>query len=330
MNVTELLTEVQDLVESCDEKDDVIMRHADRMLRSLARKQIEVDAGYYNAEFMLRPDDFTEVYTGEFEARLATWVSRISEVWRTTAARDVPVAPYEAYAPFARSHMIKPIRKADITAGWEFTGTDTIRFRGFSQEALKVRLRVAKRPARLARFTLEEPSRLANVIYLPMEPSAGAFEIENGAYMGSRFQVSALPTGLPGAPPRVVFGEVRLGVASDPNFITESGVRRTRVTLSSPFSAALEAGDTIDMVCELPDEHSRLLVLMIGEAIFQKRNNTDALRSIGDAMAREWNTFLAHILPRQDQTPSMARRSLQRAALTQNDEPDRLGRNWLS
>lgn len=325
MNISGLLDEVGDLVAHCEGsvKDAQILRYANRAMQSLMRYQVEHSDGYYNCEIHLHPDDFTEIHRGFWETHLPEWTVRITDVYILGTGTEELFTPYESDNPNNIHSQVGPSRRSDRRFGWEFTRNKGFAVRQASPDSLRFKLRVAKLPASLASFTIDERAFDDEGFYLPVTPTLGVYEITRGAYINTAFQVTSSAAQDQTQVYRPILGEIRTCQDSDPNFITENGARKTRILLSSPFNFPLIEGDTLESVVELPGEHCRLLVLSIAEMIFQRRNNTDALRSIRDELAREFQAFVRYASPRDNQFPSIARRSPIRDRASYRRDPDR-------
>ena len=65
--------------------------------------------------------------------------------------------------------------------------------------------------------------------------------------------------------------------------------------------------DTYEMVFEIPDEHTRLLVLAVARSSFIKKGNQQMQGALRAELDEELLAYVNHIQPRQYQEPSFWR-----------------------
>lgn len=315
MNQSELLQDVRDLVpyDAATLPDDLILRFADRVIESCVRKQIEQNEGWHNAAINLYRDDFRQVHRTEWDHQLPRWVERIVDVTERTADGGARrLSPWEVNSAESLRERVGRSRSNDIQSGWQFSGSKILRLRNFPA-AIDIEVRVAKVPAGLIKGAIDYQHEETDHFYLPQSLTFGTEAKGKGAYIGAQFEVTS-STG-------EAFGDFRVGVASHPNREPDtSGTRRHDIQVAAPWSEELEVGAVFESIPEIGDSHARLVVYKVAQAIFQRHNNTKGLRSIADDLTEQWSLFVTTVTPRQNQEPTIVRRSLSSRRLSQ--DPD--------
>lgn len=298
MNTSQFLAEVADVLDDPDM--DVystaeIIRHGDRQLRGLYRTLVESNKDYSNFTMAVQKESALNPMVNVFEYRLPTWVMAVTRVWirNGNAASEPNLSIYTWTANSAQIGSEIPKRGREDEPRWDWQGSSTLRLLRFS-EAQELLLSVVVRPSRMAKAQIDTGTGSTTTLFLPPTMSYGEGETEEGAYINSDWEVTATAT-----TNGTSYGDVRRCIYNDPAFI-QSSVRYHQLTFDSAFTTALVQGDTVETVLALPDEHTRVLVLMTARACFQKKGNLPALQAIQDELLSEQARFQAFATPPRD------------------------------
>lgn len=317
MILTDLLQAIRDVVKQgqASAPDAELLRQADMVIASLARKQVESNQGYYNCELNLAESDFHQTASDEWDAQLPSWVLRVVDLKERTPGADPAVqSPWESGSEDRWTQRVRRSVQSNAYSGWEQVG-DLLRLRGASQGANLV-LRAAKLPARMFKATLDVKQTEADGLVLPAAMTLGTHEIEGGRYIGSRIMCSLSST--------ASMGSYMICTASETHKKTSGSTLATKLTLARPTPANLVVGDVIESMMPLDAVHARLVSLRTALTVFQRDGNRKGIAAIGDDLSNEMSEFQSFIQPRQNQTPSFAKRTVGNE--WPREEPDRYRR----
>lgn len=320
MLTDDLVSEVRDLLDdpnSIHYTDAEIVRHADRQLQTLARIQIERDVGYHNFELHLQTTDAVKLYERVWEYRLPTWVVNVTRVWEITSPEsgETTYSPYLWTTQATFGHEVSKVDKAQGggRAGWYFAGNNAIQLRGVAAE-IAMRVQVAKLPAPLFKATIATAHADADKLYLPTTLALGTERLEEGDYINADVVVTGLNTATDD-----YRGARRRCIYSTPN-ADDGGTRRHELSLDATYSAALEVGDVVQAQVPLPEEYTRLLVLMVARACFSKRGNREAIGSIYPELREQRGAFEMRVAPRDTHGPDFVRKRTGRSRRLDDDD----------
>lgn len=251
-------------------------------LRSMIRKAVEEDKSYVNHRFVLLGTTARTVYGNSFSYRLPPWVMKLASVRKyggTGAARGLEIHR-------ATRRQI---------GGWRFTATNEITLDGFSS-APDLDIECAKIPAAMTKGTLPSQATLTtSQMRLDADTSSDAVNFPHetalNGYAGALFEI----TGPTAAGSRI--GQILrcTGSSSDPTGRV--------LTMEEAWTSAPQANDTYEMVAEIPDEHSELLVLLTARRLLSVEGNAKGLALIGQEIGEQWASYLTHIKSRDTQEP---------------------------
>lgn len=297
MNVSQFLTEVGDQLDDPSGRMYLpaeIVRHGDRQLRGLYRRLTETNKQYSNYMLGIQKEVALEPVDGVFDYRLPSWIMAVVRVWiRGGSTASQSTFNLYAWTP-GQAQLGQEIKKTaqDPAPRWKWQGSNTLRLLGFG-DAQELVLEVVVRPPRMFKGLIDTDPASQSTFYLPA-PTYGVVEIEEGAYINSDWQVTG--TGDANA---IQFGDIRRCVYSNAATIV-STVRYHELMMDSNWAATLEQGDTIETVLPLPDEHTRLLVLLTARACLQKKGNMKGLEATQGETLREEGHFVQFATPPRD------------------------------
>ncbi|MCP3960852.1 MAG: hypothetical protein GY719_23655 [bacterium] len=303
MILSELLQSERDLIKQVakDLPDAELCRLSDLVIASLVRRQIEVNQGYHNCEINIAKEEFNQTSGDEWDVQMPSWTMRIVDVKGRTPGGDPALqSPWESEQHDNRGSRLRRSVQGDFNSGWQHIG-DLLRLRRTSGPE-DLALRIAKRPARMFKATVDVRQDESVSFLLPVSLDIGSPEIERGAYIGSRIMCSQSAG--------ESMGEYLICTASVPFSSGPGSDTRTRIYMANGNSADLEVGDVIESMVPI-DSANRLVVLMVARSVFERDGNTKGIRAIGDDLEREKELYMEFITPRQVQTPSFARRHVQ-------------------
>ncbi len=264
---------------------------------AMFRKLTEINEKYHNKWVSLPGANARQVAADVWEYDIPRWVSKITQVRRAQES-----------VTSRRKGVINNISDAPdetVVQGWDFSGLLTLRLHRFSK-AEDLDVAVAKRPAKLTRGSLPTQSGLAaNELRMDAPDSATAVdfpqETELDAYANSVVEIVSQNTGT-----HPVEGQIRVVTSSAPNqTVTGVSGNFTVLTLNRDWDEIPEESDAYETHAEIPDEHMRLLVLLVARSSFAQKGNTDEIRAIMDELHEQWAAFRMHFRPRQYQRPTV-------------------------
>lgn len=298
MNTSQYLTEVADVLDDPDSEmypAEEVIRHGDRQLRGLYRTLVESNKQYSNFTMAVRASVALEPLDNIFDYRLPSWVMAVTRIWirNGTATSEPNLSLYQWTAGEVQlgSEILKTGREYDPRWGWQ--GSGTIRLYNFSA-AQELVLEVVVRPAKMCKAKISTAPPDASSLYLPAVPNYGALELEEGAYINSDWEVTDTANAN-----AVYFGESRRCIYSNAATI-DALVRYNKLSFDSPFSGTIAQGDTVETVLALPDEHTRILVLLAARACLQKKGNLKGIEAIQGELLQEQTRFSMYASPPRD------------------------------
>lgn len=300
MNTSQYLAEVADVLDDPASKmysAAAIVRHGDRQLRGLYRTLVESNKQYSNFTIGIQKEVALEPIDNVFDYRLPSWVMAVTRVWirQGAGATETSVSLYLWTSGAAQ--LGQEIRRRgaaqERTPAWSWQGSNTLRLHNFG-EAQELAIEVAVRPPKMLKGLIGTANASASKFYLPSTPSYGDIEIEAGAYINSDWQVTGTATAN-----ALHYGQIRRCVYSDANAL--DGLARVHeLTMDAAFTNVLAQGDTIETVLPLPDEHTRVLVLLAARACLQQKGNIKGLESIQGELLQEMARFAQFATPPRD------------------------------
>lgn len=278
--------------------NEMIVQNGDRQLRGLFRQMAMGTKDYSNFTYFAKASEASNPIKGVFEYRLPTWVENVVGVYnrRETAATQTSFSPYLWTAnSVSFGDEISRFTQSGFPR-WHWEGNYTLRLTALTT-APELAIKVVKRPAKMLAIKLSTASSAANKLYLPPTPIHGTYETEVGTYINTDMRVTdTLNTNA------THYGETRRCIYSDAATIVSS-TRQHELTFDAAFSTTPVAGDTLQTVLAIPDEHTRLLVLRTALSCFQKRGNQVAIAAIGAELAEETSAFKNMVTQRDRSGP---------------------------
>lgn len=308
MILTELIAKIR------EEVDDPApgKKHTDAVLASriydqtnaMVRRLTEINEKYHNYYLTLDAADARQVASDSWEYSLPRFIAKITGV---RPAQDSLTSPRMRPIPHVDEN------RDEASPGWDFAGLHSLRLHRFG-EAQTLEIQVAKNPARLTLGSLPDQSGLAtNQLRMDSPGTSGntnaatyPHEREADAYANSVIEIVGTATTL-----HPVESQIRVVKSSLPSeALVGYAERFTVLTLDADWDEAPVEGDTYEMHAEVPDEHLRLLVLLVARASFARKGNTDEIRAILGELNEQWDSFVRHNRPRQFQHPAVIKDDL--------------------
>jgi hypothetical protein len=328
VNTSELLTETRDLVDDpVDSSGDgkkfsnaKLIRLADRFIRGTYRSIVNGNKEWSNFELCLQKEDAIELFDSEWEYRLPTWITHVTNVWIRdgSATTETSSSPYRwVTLGTVRRGRLVPRYAEKGRECWSWQGNHTLRLSNYtdSQELI---VSVAVRPARLFKAKIATANAAQDKLYLPPTPSYGEIEIEEGCYINSEFQVTTTASAN-----ATHYGNIRRCIYSKASELN-SGSRVHQLVFDANWTNTLAVDDVIETLVPIADEHTRLIVLQIAMACMQSKGNKPGIASILPELNVELGKFEAFATKRDSAGPSFIRRG-QHAHPVRQRNPDRLG-----
>lgn len=298
MNTSQFLTEVADVLDDPDSEmypAEEIVRHGNRQLRGLYRTLVESNKQYSNFTMAVQAEVALEPIDNIFDYRLPNWVMAVTRVWiRNGSATSEPNLSLYSWTPGA-AQLGNEIPKVgnEVSQRWSWQGNSTVRLHNFSS-AQELVLEVVVRPASMAKAKIATENASTSKLYLPPSLNYGEIDLEEGAYINSDWQVTTTAN-----TNATHYGDIRRCVYSTPSAIS-SGSRYVELTFDAAWTNALVQNDVVETVLALPDEHTRVLVLLAARACFQKKGNLKGLEAIQGELLQEQTRFSQYATPPRD------------------------------
>lgn len=303
------LLELRDLLDDPNKSkfsDATCVRTFDRVSRGLFRQLVDGNKDYSNFTMALPSTAAVQVLQNVWEFRVPSWVMHVVDIFYrdgdpTTATTLSPYL-WTGATSVRIGTLIPRFTANESYTKWGWEGSHTIRLYNFSQVPNLI-LRVAVRPPTLLMFTVDAKNASASKITLPVTPTIGELELEEGAYINAEFQVTAT-----NSETSANIGLMRRGIYSTAG-TNVGGNLRTEVTMDAAWSSALSVDDVVESVLPIPDEHCRYLILSTAMACYQRKPNVQAMRLISGEMAMEGKRFNDYATsPRDRRGPSFIQR----------------------
>lgn len=308
MNVSEFLLDMRRILDDPADapvkkfSDADLIAYTDLQLKSLARIQTQRDQGYHNCPLVLRGSEARQVIRDVWQWTLPVWVSNIVSVREMIldeeTTRQQTFTPHMWADPASLGAPLEKKSKRYDT-GWNFDGNRTFQMWGWGG-SYGIFLHVAKAPARLFKAVLDENAPEPGTdterpsIFLPATLVYGVEDANEGAYVNADVQVSGLATPTTNGES---FGAYRRCIYSKAGQIV-SGSRRTQLYFETPWPETLLAGDTVESLIPIQDEHVRVLQLKVAWSCFERLANLPAQKAIAASLADEMRMFSEHVTPR--------------------------------
>jgi len=294
--------------------DTMLIRAANRQMRGLFRQMVEGNKEYSNFTMgWPAANNAVQVAQTMWEFRMPSWITHVVDVYFATGF-TVPENYWSMYkwtSPqnVSLGQVIPKHRTNQQYPHWSWEGNNnTIRLWNYTT-CPDIVVRVAVRPPTLFKCVLSAAAASQTVIHLPSQVVYGDFEIEEGSLVNGVIQVTG--TNLINS---ANYGSVRRIIYSTPLGVSGGG-RVTDIEVDHEYGSTLSAGDTLETIVPIPDEHTRILVLKTAQVAFQKKNNVDGLRSIANEMQEEWVKFVNYATPPRDSNgPTFIKSTLQNRA----------------
>lgn len=321
MNVSGFVSECSDLLD--DPKNTLypiatLIRAGDRQLRGLFRTLTETNSEYSNFSMCIQKEAATKVFDATWEYRLPTWIVNVVGVYYrlNEATSESTFSPYKwtTLGTAAKGNKI-PKHAAVGLPHWSWQGNHTLRLEKFTT-AQELVIEVAARPPKMVKGKIATANTSQSAFYMPPTPSFGELEIEEGAYINAEFQVTSTSN-----VNATQYGDIRRCIYSNASTIVSS-TRYHELTMDAAWTATLAVDDVIESVLAIPDEHTRLLVLRVGMACAQKRNNTALMKAIMTEMPSEEQKFKDYATPPRDKGgPTFIKRNLNERPTYDKERP---------
>ena len=282
--------------------DNTIVFHATNHIQSLSRQQAQRDQGFHNFTLILKGTAAVQSLSNVWQWSLPPWVVSISEVRR--AVGGIPATGTSTYSPYMwtapKPQMGDPIPRyiKTGTAGWSFEGNRAFRVWGESQ-APDVVMQVAKLPAPLVRAVLDIDAVSETNFRLPAALAVGVEDLAEGAFINAEFQAVSVGTLASNVE---VLGEQRRCIYSKAGQIISSSsddLRRTEIYLENALPKSYAAGDTIETILPIADEHLRLAMLLVARSCYAQIGNVPAQTAIAEELKEQQLLFTNYITPRE-------------------------------
>jgi hypothetical protein len=321
MNVTEYLTAMRDTLDDPAKNkwtDEMLIRVGSDRVKSMFREQAKVNNSWHNCEVNIAKEDFLRVEQTLWEVPLRSWCDKILIAWKrergaSTTDHESPQMVRDLNGGLAIERHSARINPSDIyrsSPGYQLVGKTVFRLVRYL-DIIDVCLQVTKVPVKLTRGTIDRESGADYFFYLQSEgatvASNGLHDLEFGAYRNATFQFSS-PNDTTGADQ--LNGSIRTCIHSEVESFSTPAGKNVRVFLDTPLPRALQAGDTYEMVLEVPEACSRYIVLCVARECFLKQKSTSGLQALADEYKEERARWLEHISPRELQEPSFMREAV--------------------
>jgi len=298
VNTSQFLSEVADVLDDPDSEmypAAQIVRSGDRQLRGLYRTLVESNKQYSNFTMAVQSSVALEPIDNIFDYRMPTWIMAVTRVWirNGTATTETSFSPYLWTSGGAQQGSEIPKVGQEAAQRWSWQGSNTVRLHNFS-EAQELLLEVVVRPSKMCKAKIATANPSASALYLPPTASYGELELEEGAYINSEWQVTTTSNAN-----ATHYGDIRRCIYSNAATI-DTGVRYNELTFDSAFTNTLAQDDVVETILALPDEHTRVLVLLTARACFQKKGNLKALEAIQAELLQEQTRFSQYATPPRD------------------------------
>ena len=286
MKVSEFVQEVRDQIRDPNNvfvaNDVQVRRLGNRHVRAMHRAQVEAEGGYHNFPITIAQADAVQKNIQRFHYYLPPFVSKVHLVRESKGSTEGPGAIVEAV-----NHREEYIR------GWRFSGPNTIELFGFSQ-AIDLEIDASKFPSKATTGTVNQPHPDDDKLWVTYSESNDELETTTNAYVNAEFHMTGIST-----TSHLVAGQVRRCISS--SLKNDSGTMRIELQFEQSWGVTPIANDTWEMGLEIPDEHTRLVVLLTARSIYQQEGNNDSLRAIRSELDEERLRFRQYIQPRQQQ-----------------------------
>jgi hypothetical protein len=292
MRRTELITRVRE--EVSDElrhywTDATITRRLNFMQRSLFRKKCDAHASYGLVSYDLSVQDnaqqLEQTDRDEWTWHLPSWVYRVQTV-------------FDREATFTKG--VIPLITGDQKTGWKLSANRAVSIKG-SAVARDLRLKVAKVPALMIGGIVSKDSADPSHVFIPgvlplvaPETEPLPIDFETGAMINAQIEITSSDAT---HDPRGVIATVRKQTRQ---YDTTLAAYVNLLEVKPSFHAHVKATDTFDSHSEIEEVHIELLILTTVESLFAKTNNIAGVQTIQSRLAREWNTFINSLQPRED------------------------------
>lgn len=309
MILSRALDELRDLLDDTNKSkfpDATCVRMLDRTVRGLFRQIVENRDDFSNFTMALSSSAAVQVLQNVWEWRLPTWVMHVLEI----VQRDGEPTTVSTFSPYLWTgattvRVGTPIPKYvenSLQPHWGWQGNHTIRLYNFSTVP-NILLRVVVRPPTLLQFSIDTKNTSASKLTMPVTPTLGDIEKEEGAYVNAEFQVvetNSETSSNMGQMRRVVYSTAGTQVG---------GELHTECTMEAAWPAALSVDDVVESVLPIPDEHCRYVILSAAMACFQRKPNVTAMKLVGSEMMTEAKRFMDFATaPRDRRGPSYVQR----------------------
>ena len=273
---------------------------------------------FSNFSMCVQKESAVQVLSNVWEYRLPTWVMHVVNVFERSgnATAETTMSPYLWTGSSNVSlGLVIPKYRANEGMKWSWEGNHTIRLHKFT-EAKELIVEVAARPAKMLKLTIDSDASTNTKMFLPNTPTLGEYETEEGVFINTDFQVTSTYNVL-----GTHIGNVRRCVYSTP-YVLSGGGRKHELTFDQNFDSLLVAGDTVESILAIPDEHTRVLILKVAQACFQQKPNANALSTIAYELGEELQKFMNYASsPRDRRGETYIKRGTQARRTTDPERP---------
>ncbi len=310
MILSQALTDLGDLLDDDNGSKFPLayrVRALDTAVQGLFRQLVDGNKEHSVFTMSLNATSAVQVLTNVWEFRIPTWVMHVIEVTR----RDSDPTTETTFSPYmwtgaTNSRVGIPVEKyspSTTQPKWAWEGMHTLRLYNFATVP-SIFLRVVVRPPPMLKFTVDAVNASASKVTLPVTPTLGTINSEEGTFINSEFQVT-----LANSETNVNLGTVRRVVYSK-GTTEEGGALRTECTLDAAWSSALASGDVVESLVPIASEHCRLVVLKAAQACFIRKPNVQATNMMNRELGEELKKFMDYATtPRDKRGPSFVKRS---------------------
>lgn len=299
LNVTQFLEECRDLLDDPQKlswTDLELVRHGNRVMRQMFRRQADLDEDYHNAEVRLLKSEAINVRQNVWHYPLRSWAYKILRVRLRTEGDD------------GEGELLQQANDREDQDGWKLAAHYALELRGHS-EAQDLDVRVAKLPGRVTRGKMSRAGVSAAKFYLPNEDVLKfdfPLEAEEGAYVNSLFHF----TGVDSISHKISNTVARCSASA--HLVTVGGFVLTEITLERNLLSTPAVDDTFETIFEVHDAHTALLIMLSCRQALTKKGNSHVIRELQQRIDPEMLAFIAHIQPRRLQEPAFQRTSTSR------------------
>jgi len=265
---------------SDDHIDDIIATKA----MDLYRRRSDADSSYgkVRLQYDLNSPNVRQVHQYTYEYFVPSWVHTIQQVRELKGASD-PDGLRWRYS------------QGEDLSGWEWDQERALRLRADSRKEIEIEC--SKLPVRPHIGTCALATGSTTELALDQDADVVNIELENGAYLGCRVEVTDGATALrnPTGVIATCIGQTHQWEAA----LATPGVVR-RLELFPPLPSAPIETDTYEVHVDCTEDWSEYLELLVVEKLWIEDNNINGVNAIRTLIEKAEIDFIDGIQPRQD------------------------------